>query len=241
MFNNENLNRSTPFDKLNSISKIILLLIVIIISIISKTILDIIITITYIVTLLLISKVPLKTYINSIASIKILIIFIFIINIIFQIPLFITILLIYKIVIVILVSTLLINTTPPTEITYALEKILTPFNKIIKTKEIALIIALSLRFIPSIKEESQRIIKAISLRGIDFNGSIKNKITAISILIPPMFASSIQKSDSISDIMEVRLYNYNNYRTNYRMNKYTYKDTILIISSLIIIILLILF
>ena len=85
------------------------------------------------------------------------------------------------------------------------EKILKPFNKITNIQELALMITLCLRFIPSIKKQEERITKAISVRGIDFSGSIKNKLSAISILIPPIFTSTIQKSDSIADIMEVRL------------------------------------
>lgn len=98
-------------------------------------------------------------------------------------------------------------------------------------------ITLALRFIPSTKEQSERIIKAISVRGINYNGSIKNKLSIISILITPMFISSIKKSDQISDIMTVRMYNYSNIRTNYRMNNYQYKDTILLIITTIILIL----
>ena len=98
-------------------------------------------------------------------------------------------------------------------------------------------ITLCLRFIPSIKKQEERITKAISVRGIDFSGSIKNKLSAISILIPPIFTSTIQKSDSIADIMEVRLYNYNNDRTYYRLNNWQYQDTILITSIIVIMIL----
>jgi len=223
--------------KLNPITKIILLLLMILSCLLSKNIINILIVSIYTILLLLLSKINIKIYLNSLMNIKVLLIFIIIISLIFKINILTIILTIYKIVIVILISTMITLTTPPTEITYGLEKILSPFNKIIKVKEIALIITLALRFIPSTKEQSERIIKAISVRGINYNGSIKNKLSIISILITPMFISSIKKSDQISDIMTVRMYNYSNTRTNYRMNNYQYKDTILLIITTTILIL----
>ena len=232
-------NQNTLFNKLNPISKVILLLLTIITSLISNNYIDIIIVTFYIIIILIISKINIKIYLNSIWNIKVLIIFIIIINLIFKIDTANTILIIYRILAVILISTMLICTTSPQEITYAQEKILKPFNKIINIQELALMITLCLRFIPSIKKQEERITKAISVRGIDFSGSIKNKLSAISILIPPIFTSTIQKSDSIADIMEVRLYNYNNDRTYYRLNNWQYQDTILITSIIVIMILII--
>ena len=229
-------NQNTLFNKLNPISKVILLLLIIITSLISNNYIDIII-VTFYIIIILISKINIKIYLNSIWNIKVLIIFIIIINLIFKIDTSNTILIIYRILAVILISTMLICTTSPQEITYAQEKILKPFNKIINIQELALMITLCLRFIPSIKKQEERITKAISVRGIDFSGSIKNKLSAISILIPPIFTSTIQKSDSIADIMEVRLYNYNNDRTYYRLNNWQYQDTILITSIIVIMIL----
>ena len=212
-------NQNTLFNKLNPISKVILLLLIIITSLISNNYIDILIVTFYIIIILLISKINIKIYLNSIWDIKILIIFIIIINLIFKIDTSNTILIIYRILAVILISTMLICTTSP--------------------QELALMITICLRFIPSIKKQEERITKAISVRGIDFSGSIKNKLSAISILIPPIFTSTIQKSDSIADIMEVRLYNYNNDRTYYRLNNWQYQDTILITSIIVIMILII--
>ena len=98
-------------------------------------------------------------------------------------------------------------------------------------------LTLAIRFIPSIIEQSESIIKAISVRGIDFKGSIKDKINIISILIIPMFTSVIRKSDATSDVMTLRMYNYTNNRTNYRMNPWKIQDTITLICILIFLLL----
>ena len=145
-----------------------------------------------------------------------------------------------KIIAIIIASLILTLTTPPTEITYGLEKILYPFNKLLKTKEIAISLMLALRFIPSITNQSERIIKAISVRGVDFNKNIIEKVKNISILLVPIFTLSIKKADYISDIMNIRLYNYSENRTNYRMNEWQIKDTIVLIISILLIVLIIL-
>ncbi len=222
---------------LNPILKVITLILLSITSILIKNIYSFLISLTITITLLLLSKINIKIYIKSIYKIKILLIFIFIINIIFKINIFTNLLSIYKIINIVLISIMVTMTTPPTELTYALEKIMSPLNKFIKVKEISLMLTLAIRFIPSIIEQSERIIKAISVRGIDFKGSIKDKINIISILIIPMFTSVIRKSDATSDVMTLRMYNYTNNRTNYRMNPWKIQDTITLICILIFLLL----
>ena len=122
-----------------------------------------------------------------------------------------------------------------TEITYGIENLLRPLNRFIPVNDIAMTMTLSLRYIPSLTEEAARIIRAQSLRGINFNTkNIKDKIISISGIFVPMFVLSLQKSLSLADIMDIRLYNYGKSRTNYRLNKWSKIDSFLLILNILI-------
>lgn len=226
--------------KLNPLFKIILLILILIMTMLSNSVKDILLVSSYLILLIILSKINIKIYLINILNIKVLLIFLLLISFIFNSSILYTVITIYKIIAIIIASLILTLTTPPTEITYGLEKILYPFNKLLKTKEIAISLMLALRFIPSITNQSERIIKAISVRGVDFNKNIIEKVKNISILLVPIFTLSIKKADYISDIMNIRLYNYSENRTNYRMNEWQIKDTIVLIISILLIVLIIL-
>ena len=122
---------------------------------------------------MLLSKIEINLYLKNIRTLRIFIIFIIFINFIFRVNIIETIYMILKIIYLIILSAILTLTTPPTEITYGLEKTFRVFNKTLPINSIALSITLALRFIPTITMQAERIIKASSLRGIDYNESIK--------------------------------------------------------------------
>lgn len=243
MFNKYNIGnyylKDSIIHKLNPVFKIISLLLSIISTIAANSLIDFIIIFIYIFIIMLISKIEFKIYLKNINTLKVFIIFILIINFIFTVNIIESIYMILKIIYLIILSAILTLTTPPTEITYGLEKILRIFNKILPVGSIALTITLALRFIPMITMQSERIIKASSLRGVDFNENIKSKLLAISNMFIPMIYLSLKKADSLADIMEVRLYNYGISRTNYRLNKWKISDSILLILNVVILIIVI--
>ena len=103
-----------------------------------------------------------------------------------------------------------------------------------------MIITLAVRYIPSLVHESDRIIKAQKVRGIDFdNQTIKEKMTSITGILMPMIVMSVQKSNKMADIMDSRLYNYGKSKTNYRSNKWRIIDTLLLILNILILIIVI--
>ena len=78
-------------------------------------------------------------------------------------------------------------------------------------------IALCLRFIPTLLDESNRILKAQASRGLDFkNGSIKDKVFSLSSLVVPLFSIAFKKAGELSNAMEARGYNPRRSRTRYR-------------------------
>lgn len=187
------------------------------------------------------ANVPRNIYYKTVMSLKYIIAFIIIINLLFKVGYVITIITILRLVLIVLYTSVLTLTTPPTEITYGLEMFLTPL-KIIKIPvgKIALSISLALRFIPTIIDQGNKILKSQASRGIDYyNSSIKGKFMAIKSMVIPMFVLTIKRADDLADAMAVRLYNVNDKRTNFRINKWHFFDTYMIMIHFTILVLMI--
>lgn len=116
--------------------------------------------------------------------------------------------LIARVCIIILASTTLTLTTKPTDLTNAIEWFLKPLELLkIKTSIFAMIISIALRFIPTLFNETNKILKAQASRGVDFNeGKLSEQIGQIISLLVPMFVISIKKADDLADAMEARGY-----------------------------------
>ncbi len=131
-----------------------------------------------------------------------------------------------KVFLMILIATILTATTSSIELTYALEDILHPL-KIFKfpVAETSIMIAIALRFIPTLLIESKIILNAQASRGIDIkNGNLIDKFKALSSLIIPLFNISFQKSLDLSNALEARSYNPRYSRTRYRKFKLSWYD-----------------
>jgi energy-coupling factor transport system permease protein len=108
----------------------------------------------------------------------------------------------------ILISSLLTLSTKPTDLNNGLEAVLSPLEKIgLKTSILAMMIAIALRFIPTLLNEAYKILKAQASRGVDFReGKLKDKIVQIVSLLIPMFIISFKRAEDLSDAMEARGY-----------------------------------
>lgn len=148
-----------------------------------------------------------------------------------------TLYIVFRLIIMLGLTLVLTATTKPLELTNALEWLMNPL-KVIKfpVHEIAMTISLALRFIPTLLEETDRIMKAQASRGVDFqNGKFSEKIRAIVSLIVPLFISALQRSEELANAMEARGYDPSAKRTKYRVSKWQVKDTI---SSLVVLVIL---
>jgi len=138
----------------------------------------------------------------------------------------------------ILTTSMLTATTKPLALTKAIEDILLPFKLIkVPVHIIAMIISIALRFIPTLLEEAQRIMKAQASRGVDFkNGGIKAKAKSMITLIIPLFVSAFAKAEDLGNAMETRGYDPYEKRTRYRAYPIKTSDivTMIIVASLII-------
>lgn len=128
----------------------------------------------------------------------------------------------------IIVTTLLTATTKPVALTKAIEDLLLPLKLLfIPVHIIAMIISIALRFIPTLLEEAQRIMKAQASRGVDFkNGNIKSKAKSMVTLIIPLFVSAFSKAEDLGNAMETRGYNPYEKRTRYRTYPVRFVDVV---------------
>lgn len=128
---------------------------------------------------------------------------------------------IIRLTLMIILCTILTATTKPLDLTLGIEKLLKPFEKIgLPAHIIAMMISIALRFIPTLIEETQRIMNAQASRGVDLeNGSLMEKVRAILSLIVPLFVSAFDRAEQLANAMEARGYDPNKKRTRYAVLK----------------------
>jgi len=141
-----------------------------------------------------------------------------------------------RLILIIIMTTILTATTKPLDLTLGIEHLLSPFKKIgFPTHEVAMMISIALRFIPTLLEETQRIMKAQASRGVDFSeGKLKEKIMSIVSLIIPLFISAFQRAEDLANAMESRNYNPEAKRTRYKQLVWKLSDTVSFVFVLII-------
>lgn len=133
-----------------------------------------------------------------------------------------------RLLFIILLTTLLTLTTTPMEITDGFESLLRPFKRIgIPAHELALMMSISLRFIPTLMQETEKIMKAQSARGMDFtSGPLKERFKAIVPLLIPLFISSFKRAEELAMAMEARGYRGGEGRTKLRELHWRGNDTL---------------
>ena len=185
-------------------------------------------------TVIAVSKVPLKFIFRGLSAVFLIIAFTFLLNL-FMVDgrvlwhwKFLTItyegvsrafFMAIRLVLIIIGSSIMTLTTKPIELTDGLEKLLSPFSKIgLPSHEIALMMTIALRFIPTLMEETDKIIKAQQARGADFeSGSLFQRAKSLIPILVPLFVSSFRIAQDLALAMEARCYHGGGGRT--RMNE----------------------
>ena len=123
-----------------------------------------------------------------------------------------------RLIILIVFTSLLTLTTSPIELTDGLEDILKPFSRIgVPAHEIAMMMTIALRFIPTLLEEADRIMKAQMSRGADFeSGNMIQRAKSLVPLLVPLFVSAFRRADELAMAMEARCYRGGEGRTRMR-------------------------
>ena len=133
-----------------------------------------------------------------------------------------------RLILMISLTMILTSTTKPMDMTYAFEWYMTPLKPIrFPVHEIAMTLSIALRFIPTLLDETERIMKAQASRGVDFNhGGIFKRFGAIIALIIPLFVSALERSEELANAMIVRGYDPRAKRTRYRLLRFSWRDII---------------
>ena len=133
-----------------------------------------------------------------------------------------------RIILLVSATSLLTFTTSPILLTDGIEKLLYPFSKIgLPAHELAMMMTIALRFIPTLLEETDKIIMAQKSRGADFeSGNLIRRSKALVPILVPLFISSFRRADELATAMECRCYRGGEKRTRLREIKITPKDII---------------
>ena len=148
-----------------------------------------------------------------------------------------------RFMLIIFISTLMTLTTPPLQIADAMESIMKPLGKIgVPVHEIALMLSIALRFVPTLMDEAQKIMNAQRARGVDFGeGNLFEQMKAIIPILIPLFVSSFNRAEDLATAMEARGYQGGTGRSKYRVLTYGKIDGIAATSLVILTIALVLF
>lgn len=135
-----------------------------------------------------------------------------------------------RLVTLILISSLLTFTTSPTDLTDALERILKPLSVFkIKTHELAMMMSIALRFIPTLLEETDKIIDAQKARGADMeSGNALKRIKALVPILVPLLVASFRRAFDLALAMECRCYNGGDGRTKIKVLRICSNDVLAI-------------
>ncbi len=230
--------------------KVIATIIYIVAAFLCKNFFSFVLLLVTTLTLVLISKIPLKIVLRSIRALIFIMAFTAIINVFWFVekdaePLFqwqfITIytgglynalfILIRITCMVIGTGIFLTYTTSPIALTDAIERLLRPLAKIkVPVHEFAMMMTIALRFIPTIVEETDKIMSAQKARGADFTtGSLMSRTKALIPVIIPLFASAFRRAGELATAMECRCYHGGEGRTKLRILKYHVGDFLMLL------------
>ncbi len=182
------------------------------------------------------SKVPLKLYMKSLKPILFIVAFTAILNLFYGTgePLvrfgFITItrngivnsvMIAVRIIVLILISSILTFTTSPTQLTDAIERLLKPLALLhVPVHEFAMMMTIALRFVPTLLEETEKIMAAQKARGADMeSGGLLQRIRALIPVLIPLFVSAFRRAFDLATAMESRCYHGGEGRTKMKVLK----------------------
>ncbi|MCT4594524.1 MAG: energy-coupling factor transporter transmembrane protein EcfT [Anaeromicrobium sp.] len=203
------------------------------------------------------SKVPVKFIVRGLKPLFLIITFTFLINmfmtkgeILYEVgPLNITkeglrqaVFMATRLILLIIGTSMLTLSTSPIELTDGIEKLLNPFKKIgVPAHELAMMMTIALRFIPTLLEETDKIMKAQMARGADFeSGNLMKRAKSLVPLLVPLFISAFRRAEELAMAMEARCYRGGENRTRMNQLSISSKDyvgafvTILMIGAVII-------
>lgn len=209
-------------------------------------------TAVFVLTVVLLSKVPLKMYLKSLRVIIIIVVITSLLNLFYGTgepiwqwgiikvtwsgihnAIFVCV----RVICLILLSSTLTFTTSPTDLTDALERLMKPLTVFhIKVHEIAMMMTIALRFVPTLLEETDKIMAAQKARGADMeSGNIITRIKALVPVLIPLFVSAFRRAYELAVAMECRCYQGGDGRTRMKQLHLGKRDAVCIVAGLVVI------
>ena len=206
----------------------------------------------YIVLACRLSNVPFRMLLKGVKPLRFIIIFTIVLNIFFlpgetvwldlgfakitQEAVMTAILYALRLVLLVMFSSLLTLTTAPVTLTDGLERLLSPLSKIgFPAHEMAMMMTIALRFIPTLLEEADKIMKAQSARGADFeSGNLMARAKAMVPLLVPLFVSAFRRAGDLAMAMEARCYHGGKGRTRLHILKMQKNDWLALLSMAVL-------
>ena len=142
-----------------------------------------------------------------------------------------------RIIMLIMGTFLVTYTTSPIQLTDGLERLLSPLKKIhLPVHELAMMMSIALRFIPTLIEETDKIMSAQKARGADFeSGNIIRRAKALIPILVPLFISAFRRADELATAMECRCYHGGEGRTALHVLRFRIADYLVLIGFAVIV------
>ncbi len=205
--------------------------------------------IAFIVAIVLVSRISLKTILKSIKPLAIIILITSLLNLFYgkgeplvkigslkitEVGINTAVFMAVRIILLVVAGSMLTYTTTPTDLTDAIERLFRPLKVFkVDVHSIAMTMTIALRFIPTLIEEIEKIMAAQKSRGADFeSGGLIKKVKALVPILIPLFISSFRRASELAYAMDCRCYRGGEGRTKMKQVKFTIKD--LVALSLII-------
>lgn len=234
----------SPLHRMDPRMKLIITIFYIVMIFCAKNVLSFAFLLLLTISLILISRISVRIVLRSIRPIILIVLFTVVFNIFLTSgkgePLFSfwifevyregivrAILMALRVIILIMgTGVLLTYTTSPIALADAIESLLGPLKKIhVPVHEFAMMMTIALRFIPTLIEETDRIMSAQKARGADFsNGSIVKRVKALIPILIPLFVSAFKRAEELAVAMECRCYRGGEGRTKLHVLHYRFSD-----------------
>ena len=226
--------------------KILLLIAYIVAVFLAGNFLSLAAVLVFLIIAVMFSSVPIGSVLRSIKAIFFLILFTAVLNVLFHVRsetetvyfwvitkegLLLAAFLASRLILLVTGSSLLTLTTTPVSLTDGLESLLKPLALIkFPVHELALIMSIALRMIPTLANETDRIICAQKARGADFeSGNIISRLKALVPVLIPLIISALRRADELGDAMDARCYWGSKDRTKYKKLKLSFRDPVAVI------------
>ena len=228
--------------KLDPRTKLVMLVVYIVALFLAVSWVSYAVMLVFLVACIAVSKIPPKSLINGMKPLVLILIFTGVLNIFFttgekvvislwKITIYMeglerAFFMVIRILMLISGTFLLTYTTSPIALTDGLESLLGPLKALkVPVHELSMMMCIALRFIPTLIEETDKIMSAQKARGADFeNGKLMERVRALIPILVPLFVSAFRRADELATAMECRCYQGGEGRTKMKLLRYMRRD-----------------